>query len=165
METDKAEIENEISKWRDGRLSKDEVRKLPSKIGKAEYTLAVPVLVELAHSDDPILRYNVIMSLAFKLQYKDSRSLLSILAETDPDVDCRDAAAAGLGFLFSNSHDCPLILLLAKIARNDSDEDVRCAAFSALLRVSGCANEEQLLLQRPSVDEATIRKIESECLR
>jgi len=58
-----------------------------------------------------------------------------------------------------------LITLFARVAINDSDEDVRRSAFSALLRVSGRANEEEILLQRPPVDETTIRAILAECPR
>jgi hypothetical protein len=88
---------------------------------------------------------------------------MCLLLVEDPDEDCRDVTAAGLGYLFSKSHDCSLISLLSRVAVNDSDEDVRRSAFSALLRVSGHADEEQLLLQRPPVDKATIGRILSEC--
>lgn len=163
MDKRDGELEDDILQWQRGQLSLDSQRKLPSKIGRADYGPGIPVLFELSSSEDPIVRYNVVMSLAFKLQHRQAKALMCRLLIEDPDEDCRDVAAAGLGYLFSNSRDCSLITLFGRVAINDSDEDVRRSAFSALLRVSGRANEEEILLQRPPVDETTIRTILAEC--
>lgn len=166
MEELEGTIENLIVRWRSGKMDKRELRSLPTSIGRAGYQSGIPILLELAANEDEIVRYNALMSLSFKLRYQPAKDLLCSVLQKDPDEDCRDAAAGGLGYLFDKSKECTLIRLLGTVCFSDPDEDVRRSAYAAMLRVSGLANENQLNLQtgpRPPVNESVAKEILAGC--
>lgn len=166
MEEPEREIEYQIAKYRRGELERAEVRSLATSIGRIQYQSGIPALLELATHEDEIVRYNALMSLTFKLHYRPAKDLLCKTLQNDPDEDCRDVAAGGLGYLFDGSKECTLIRLLGSVCFSDQDEDVRRSAFAALLRISGLADESRLHLQtgpRPPVDESVARRILAEC--
>ncbi len=160
------EIENQIAEWQARKLSLELLRRLPAKIGREGYEPGIPALFELAVSADEIVRYNAIMSLSFKFGWRGAKDLLCRILQQDPDEDCRDAAAGGLGYLFNGDRDCSLLRLLGAVCSIDDNEDVRRSAYAALLRVSGRSDEENVLLQtgpRPPVNTSMLQEILSEC--
>jgi HEAT repeat protein len=158
--------ENQIKKWRSGAMDTAELRSLPTSIGRDQYQSGIPILLELATHEDEIVRYNAVMSLSFKLHYQAAKDLFCSILQKDPDEDCRDAAAGGLGYLFDKSKECTLIRVLGTACFSDPDEDVRRSAYAALLRVSGLADETLLYLQtgpRPPVNERLAKEVLAGC--
>jgi len=157
------QIQNQIKQLRTGLLSSEKIRKLPTEIGRANWKAGIPTVLDLAASSDHIVRYNAIMCLAYAFEYREAKTDLVRLLKDDPDDDCREAAAGGLGFLFRRTQDCSLMKLLGKVACSDREEYVRETAFTALLRISGRADEERILTEHPRVDEDVIEDILSRC--
>jgi hypothetical protein len=159
-------MEDQIAKWRSGEMEIAELRSLPTSIGRARYLPGIPVLLELALHLDEIVRYNALMSLSFKMHYQSAKDLFCSVLQTDPDEDCRDVAAGGLGYLFDKSKERTLMRVLGKVCFSDPDEDVRRSAYAALLRISGHAGENQLHLEtgpRPPVNEGLAKEILDGC--
>lgn len=119
-------------------------------------------MLDLLRHEDPIVRYNAVVSLSFDFRYlQASEPILEILAK-DTDIDCRDAAADGLKTLFRNTKDGRVLKALGDAALNDPDEDVRSAAYMAFLEVNGVSDEEHVeMLRGPRlpVDSARISKM------
>ena len=138
------EIEQDIALWKKGELSTNLLRTLPSRIGRAEYREGISVLLELAFNRDAIVRYNAVMSLGFKLRFRDATDVLIKVLKDDSDIDCRDAAAGALGAMWRNTRDRRVVEKLTQIVLNDKDDDVRKAAYSSLITVDGISDEDYL---------------------
>jgi HEAT repeat protein len=146
MEQPDNNLEQTLENWRQGRASLDQIRKLAAELGERHFAAGVPALVQLLDHEDEIVRYNAAMSLGFELHHKPATNrLLAMLAE-DPDDDVRDVAAGSLRTLWQATKDPRVLEALAKAALNDPDEDVRKAAYKALLIVNGLPREEHLQL-------------------
>lgn len=142
------QIEMEIERLQRGELNLEGTRSLAAKIGKAGFLRGVPTLLALIKHDDEIVRYNAIVSLSFDLRCDSAASELMRLLRRDSDPDCRDAAADGLGSLFRNSHNQIILRTLGEAALKDPDEDIRSAAYMAILNVRGLSDHDRLDLLR-----------------
>jgi len=80
----------------------------------------------------------------------------------DTDEDVRDVAAGALSTLWQGTKDPHILRALAKAALNDRDEDVRNAAYKAMIIVDGVPREQYLeILTTESlrVDPVRVRAI------
>jgi HEAT repeat protein len=145
-----------------GRASLDQIIKLSRDIGKQRLERGIPVLLQLLDYDDEIVRYNAAMSLGFNLHYKPATSKLLAMLSGDLDEDVRDVAAGALRSLWPNTRNPQILAALANAALSDPDEDVRKAAYLALLIVNGVSSEEHLRLLRAGplpVDPERVKSI------
>ncbi len=161
MDKDEKNLTMSLENWRKGAASIDEVRSLALDLGAYKYMPGIPALVELLDHKDEMVRYNAAGSLATDFKYtRATRRLLTMLA-SDPDDDCRSMAASCLGTLCHYTKDHAVLAALANASLEDSDEDVRDSAYSALLIVNGVSREQHLSFFRnpPHVDPEHVRTI------
>jgi hypothetical protein len=156
------ELSNLLELWSSRRASLEEVRALAAEIGNQHWARATPVLIELLSHEDAIVRYNAINSLSFELNERLAEQKVLNILGSDQDEDCRRVSAGALGYLFQNTRNREVLTALANAAMSDSDDDVRGAAYKALLIVSGVSREEHLELLRKevvNVDPERVRSI------
>lgn len=135
-----------LDKWRKGQASVEEVRSLAADLGNQHYDPGVMDALELLTHEDAIVRRNAAMSLAYEYRYKPATEQLLTMLAVDPDNDCREVAAGGLGNLWQNSKDRRVLIALGKAAIEDPDEYTRSTAYEKLLIVNGVSREEHLKL-------------------
>jgi HEAT repeat protein len=144
-----------------GRFSLDQIMKLSGDIGERRFERGIPVLLQLLDYDDEIVRYNAAMSLDFDLHYKPATSKLLAMLSGELDEDVRDVAAGALRSLWPNTRNPQILTALATAALNDSDEDVRKAAYLALLIVNEVSSEEHLRLLRAGLLPVDLERVKS----
>jgi HEAT repeat protein len=166
MNNPKNDVEAMLKKFRQGEASVSETRSLAAEIGNRHIESGANDLVELLNHDDELVRYNAAMSLGFELHYQPATDRLIAMLECDVDADCRDVAAGALRTIWQNSKKWQVLASLGKAALADADEDVRKAAFLALLIVNGVSQEQHLEFlthgQRPQVDVDRVKAILAE---
>ena len=147
--------------WSSGRASLEDVRALAAEIGNQHWVRGTPVLIELLSHEDPIVRYNAINSLSFELNERLAEQAMLNILSSDQDEDCRRVSAGALGYLFQNSRNRKVLSALANAAMSDFDDDVRGAAYKALLIVSGVSQEEHIELLRKEVVNVDLKRVRS----
>jgi hypothetical protein len=139
-------LEQALEKWRQGRASLAQIRKLAGELGKHHLTTGIPALVQLLDHGDEVVRYNAAMSLGFDFKHKPVTPKLLTMLANDPDEDVRDVAAGALRTLWPGTKDARVLDGLAKASLIDADEGVRKSAYTALLIVNGVPREDHLQL-------------------
>lgn len=162
MQQSNDSIERALQGWRGGRASLEEIRALSREIASAHYDPGIPALTQLLNHEDEIVRYNAVVALGFDFGYRPATERLLEMLANDNDVDCRDAAAGSLRMLWENSKNPRVLKALGHAALCDWDDDVRKAAYMALVVVNGLPREEYLQLlthKRLPVDEREVKAI------
>jgi HEAT repeat protein len=156
------DLSQALKNWRLGQASLEEVQLLAADLGNQHFEPGIPVLLELLDHEDPIVRYNAAMSLAFEFHHVPATERLLSLLALDPDDDCRSVAAGALGALRQNTKDRRVLEALGQASLNDRDEYVRNSAYKSLQIVNGVSREEhlQILQNRDlSVNPARVQAI------
>jgi HEAT repeat protein len=161
MDESKNDLDVILEDLRLGQASLDQIISLSRDIGKQRLERGIPALLQLIDHDDEIVRYNAAMSLGFDLHYKPATSKLLAMLSADLDEDVRDVAAGALRCLWQNTKNPQILAALANASLNDPDEDVRKAAYLALLIVNGVSSEEHLRLLRAGRLPVDLKRVKS----
>ena len=165
MDQHENDLEEALKKMQQGRTSLDETRRLAAELGEWHFSAGIPALTQVLDHEDEVVRYNAAMSLGFDLHYRPATNRLLAMLTEDTDEDVRDVAAGALRTLWEGTKDPQVLKALAKAALNDPDEDVRNAAYKALLIVDGVPRDQHLQLittESLRVDPVRVRAIMAE---
>ena len=129
---------------RKGEILPGELYGLIHDFGHAKLPEAEPDVVALLDHPDSQIRTIAVRVLAFHWDISRDRDRLIRLLRDDPDYEVKSFTAAGLGFVFRNSHDPVVSQALIKTIRdNDEDPYMRESAYDALRQVWSPLNVDQ----------------------
>jgi hypothetical protein len=129
-------LEKRLMALRKREISPSELYGLIHDLGHSTLLEAEPDVVALLDHPDSSIREIAVRVLTFHWDISKHRDKLIHLLRHDPDYEVKSFTAAGLGFVFRNSHDPVVSQALIKTVR-DRDEDpyMRESAYNALLQV------------------------------
>lgn len=101
--------------------------------GEEQFREALPEIINALTSSDERQRYMALHVLAFHFRLKEYKYAAMDMLLHDPDEDCRQQAAAGLGSLMKNTGDYEALHVLAQVIHNDHETDlIRSVAYRAM---------------------------------
>jgi len=129
---------------RKGEIPPEELYELIHDFGHAKLPEAEPDVVALLDHPNSRIRTIAVKVLTFHWDISRHRDKLIRLLRYDPDYEVKSFTAAGLGFVFRNSHDPAVSQALIKTTRdNDEDAHMRESAYNALRQVWSPLNVDQ----------------------
>jgi hypothetical protein len=133
---DDALLRNKLTALREGEIPPSELYGLVHDLGHSSLLEAEPDVVALLDHPESQIREIAVRVLTFHWDISRHRDKLIRLLRFDPDYEVKSFTAAGLGFVFRNSHDPVVSQALIKTIR-DRDEDpyMRESAYNALVQV------------------------------
>src|SRR5436309_891084 len=121
---------------RRGEIPPSELYGLIHDFGHAKLPEAEPDVVALLDHPNNQIRTIAVRVLTFHWDISRHRDKLIRLLRHDPDYEVKSFTAAGLGFVFRNSHDPVVSQALIKTIRdNNEDPYMRESAYNALRQV------------------------------
>lgn len=137
-------LRDKLTALRRGQIPFEELSGLIHEFGHAMFLEAEPDVVALLRHPNYLIRSNAVRVLTFHWDVRGHWDEPIRLLREDPDWGVRSFTAAGLGFVFRDSHD-PIIsrALTDKIRDQNDDPVVREAAYNALRSVWSPLNVDQ----------------------
>jgi HEAT repeat protein len=144
MMQDNTSLRTKLKALRKGEIPSEELYGLIHDFGHAMFLDAEPDVVALLNHSNDLIRSIAVRVLTFHWDNNRHRDELIRVLQHDPDKEVRSFSAAGLGFVFRDSHD-PVVsrALIKKVRDNKEVLLVRDAAYGALRHVWSPPNVDQ----------------------
>ena len=147
--------------WKRGLLSNPEITDAIAEFGASNYQPAVRMVEAALDSDDSLVRYNAMATLAYEWGTCSRLARIEEILLHDNDADCRRQAAGALGSLKRSSSDLQTLKLLREVAGDDQQPaDLRAFVYTASLGVLGLPRNEQPSPFKLVVDDSTISHLD-----
>ncbi|HEX4205745.1 MAG TPA: HEAT repeat domain-containing protein, partial [Ktedonobacteraceae bacterium] len=114
------------------------------EFGEELFTEALPEIASYLTSTDERVRYMALHVLNFHFRSKDYKYAAINMLQDDPDEECREQAAGGLGSLMKNTGDRESLHVLAQVVRNEQEGNlIRALAYSSMRAIVHDDRKEQ----------------------
>ena len=120
-----------------GSLESEKIVHAVTMIGKARLIEAESLLVQLLNDPDEFTRQQTLIVLGMDLDFTQYGPIAIEMMESDPDRDCRRAAAMCVGNAYHQTQDRQVLKRLANVVRSRDNDDVRGFAYKAIFNVLG----------------------------
>ncbi|HEX4208110.1 MAG TPA: HEAT repeat domain-containing protein [Ktedonobacteraceae bacterium] len=114
------------------------------EFGEERFTEALPEITSYLTSTNERLRYMALHVLTYHFQLKDYKYAAVNMLQHDPDEECRQQAASGLGVLMKNTGDHESLHALAQAMHNEEEDDLlHLSAYRSMRRIVHDDRKEQ----------------------
>ena len=131
-----AKLSATLADLRAGRLRPYSLSETIHEFGEEHFEEALPEIVSSLNSTNERVRYMALHVLTFHFQLKDYKPSAIEMLLHDPDEECREQAASGLGALMKNTGDLESLHVLAKVVHNEEEPKLtRAIAYASMYSI------------------------------
>ena len=128
-----AKLSATLADLRAGRLRPNSLSGVIHEFGEERFDEALPEIVSSLTSPNERVRYMALHVLTFHFQLKDYKYAAIEMLLHDPDAECREQAASGLGSLMKNTGDLESLHVLAQVVHNEKEPKLtRAIAYTSM---------------------------------
>lgn len=147
------ELPGRLKALRRGTLSAREIYHTLQACGEMNFQEARPEVERFLKSTEPELRFQALKVLTQYWRLAEHWETARDMLEHDPDEECRFRAANALKSLMMNTQDRRTLTVLARVVRNEQENQVvRESAYAAMRGVLHFEPREQLHLAAHTID-------------
>jgi len=133
-----------LADLRAGRTPSKNLSEIIHEFGEERFEEALPEIVNYLTNSDEVIRYMAMHVLTFHFQLKKYKYAAIEMLLHDPNEQCREQAAAGLGSLMKNTQDTEALHVLAQVIHNEKEvEMIRAIAYKAMHSIIHYDRQEQ----------------------
>jgi hypothetical protein len=141
---DNAKLEQNLEAIRQGKIAVIDMPHIIDYFGPAYFFPAIPTLAQLLTHDEALVRDMALKILTLYFRLPEYWCTAREFMEHDPEEICRDRGATSLGWLQENTKDVRTLCVLARVIRNDHEEEsVRERAYQSMRAVFNYNVQEQ----------------------